>query len=184
MSTTGQKIPYAEALPVAQALRTALDLVCDRTLIAGSLRRQKTEVGDLELVIQPKLESILDMFGAVVGQQSLLDARLDTLGITTFTKNGERYKQFTWEGISVDLFVATPETWGCVATIRTGSADFTRWLVTKKRQGGACPEMYSFKEGRIWASGKTLDTSEERHVFDLLELDWIEPVARVGWVNR
>jgi DNA polymerase/3'-5' exonuclease PolX len=184
MSTTGQKIPYAAALEVAQALRTALDLACDRTLIAGSLRRQKTEVGDLELVIQPKAEPILDMFGAVVGQQNLLDERLAVLGITTFTKNGERYKQFTWEGISVDLFVATPETWGCVATIRTGSADFTRWLVTKKRQGGACPEMYSFKGGRIWAGSKALDTSEERHVFDLLELDWIEPAARIGWVSR
>lgn len=184
MSTTGQKIPYAEALPVAQALRTLLDPACDRTLIAGSLRRQKSEVGDLELVIQPKVEPILDMFGEVCGHQSLLDERLRTLGITEFSKNGERYKQFSWERMPVDLFVATPETWGCVATIRTGSADFTRWLVTKKRQGGACPEMYQFRDGRIWFGAHAQDTGEEKQVFELLEIAWVEPVARVGWVER
>lgn len=184
MSTTGQKIPYRDALATAQALETSLAFVCERTLIAGSLRRQKPEVGDLELVVQPKIEPILDMFGQVCGQQSLLDECLRTLGITAFTKNGERYKQFEWEGMPVDLFVATPETWGCVATIRTGSADFTRWLVTKKRQGGACPEMYQFKEGRIWFGAQAQDTHDERQVFDLLEIAWVEPIARVGWVSR
>lgn len=174
----GDKIPYRAALETAQALETSLTFVCERTLIAGSLRRRKSEVGDLELVVLPKLEPIIDMFGEVIGQRSLLDEALATIAPTR-TKDGERYKQFTWEGMPVDLFIATRETWGCVATIRTGSADFTHWLVTNRRQGGGCPSHLKFHEGRLVDGAKALDTSEEQLLFQALEQDWIEPVERI-----
>jgi len=94
-------------------------------------------------------------------------------------KNGERYKQFLWHGVSVDLFIATPDTWGCVATIRTGSADFTRWLVTSRRYGGACPSHLKFGEGRIAEGVHLLETREEADVFNALGIPWVEPVDRV-----
>ena len=174
----GDKIPYRAALEVAQALETALSFTCERTLIAGSLRRRKSEVGDLELVVMPRLETVTDMFGDIVGQRSMLDEALNDMGMPR-TKDGERYKQFVWEGFPVDLFIATRETWGCVATIRTGSALFTHWLVTNRRQGGGCPSHLRFSEGRLTDGVKALDTSEERLLFEALDQDWIEPVDRV-----
>ena len=173
----GDKIPYRAALDVAQALETALALTCERTLIAGSLRRHKAEVGDLELVVMPKLEVVTDMFGEAVGQRSLLDDALADIAPMR-TKDGSRYKQFVWEGFPVDLFIATREAWGCIATIRTGSADFTHWLVSSRRQGGGCPSHLRFSEGRLMDGATALDTSEERLLFAALEQDWIEPVDR------
>jgi DNA polymerase/3'-5' exonuclease PolX len=174
----GDKIPYRDALEVAQALELSLSFVCERTLIAGSLRRRKSEVGDLELVVLPRFGAITDMFGEVVGQRSLLDDALTDIAPTR-TKDGERYKQFVWEGMPVDLFIASRETWGCIATIRTGSADFTHWLVTPRNKGGGCYSHLKFHEGRLMDGATALDTSEERLVFAALEQDWIEPVDRI-----
>lgn len=179
------KIPYAEAIAAAEILKGKLAPGCERTLIAGSLRRGKPEVGDIELVVMPKVEASLDLFGAAVGVHSLLDDVLAELKTEGYTKNGERYKQFIWHGYSVDLFIATLDTWGCVATIRTGSADFTHWLVSPRRQGGGCPSHLKFSEGRIVENGKRLDTPEEADVFAALNQPWVEPAERIAgrWVR-
>lgn len=66
-------------------------------------------------------------------------------------------------GVGVDLFIASRETWGCVATIRTGSADFTHWLVTPRRQGG-----------------RAFETREELDVFAALDVAWVEPAERAA----
>lgn len=174
----GDKIPYQAALEQAQALEISLSFVCERTLIAGSLRRQKSEVGDLELVVLPKIEAITDMFGEICGWRSLLDDALADIAPNRM-KNGERYKQFVWEGMPVDLFIATRETWGCIATIRTGSADFTHWLVTPRTKGGGCPSHLKFSDGRLMDGALALDTSDERQLFEALDQPWIEPVERI-----
>ena len=179
MSTTGKKIPYADALAVAQALEVRLCSACTRTLIAGSLRRRRDEVGDLELVVQPITAPILDMFGEPAGERSLLDDALADL-VPVREKDGQRYKSFVWEGFPVDLFIATRETWGCIATIRTGSADFTKWLVTNRRQGGGCPAHLRFNEGRIWLVDQAMETETEEDLFNVLEQPWVTPEERIA----
>lgn len=179
MSTTVKR-PYADALATAQQLLAALEPGCTRSIIAGSLRRRKPEIGDIEIVALARLIPTIDMFGeAMPGKErNALDEALAALA-PHYTKNGPKYKQFSFEGMTVDLFLATPKTWGAVATIRTGSADFSHWLVTERRRGGACPGGMSFREGRIWFAGAALDTPEERDVFAAVEQPWIEPVERV-----
>jgi DNA polymerase/3'-5' exonuclease PolX len=185
--STGAKVPYATAMAAAQSLLTVLDPFCARLLIAGSLRRGLRAVGDVELVVIPAFEPILDLFGEPSGlfRTMLVDGLAD-VGITTFRKNGPKFKQFTWQDLPVDLFIASVETWGCVATIRTGSADFAHWLVTSTSQGGACPVLYRFQDGRMEQGATPLQTPEERDVFALLRLDWVEPSDRVAgrWRTR
>lgn len=181
MSTTATKMPYADALALAEHLAAQLRPGCERILIAGSIRRQKREIGDIEIVAQPLLTPMLDLFCEPVAGlgQSGLDAQLAQLGTGGYIKNGPRYKQFIFGGASVDLFIATHDTWGCIATIRTGSADFTHWLVTNRRQGGGCPSHLKFHDGRLMDGTTALDTSEERLLFECLEQPWIEPVDRI-----
>jgi DNA polymerase/3'-5' exonuclease PolX len=181
MSKSETKMSYADALAIAEHLVNRLKPGCERIIIAGSLRRQKREIGDIEVVAQPKLTPALDLFGEPVAgmEHSGLDERLASLGTEGYTKNGPKYKQFIFGGASVDLFIASQETWGCVATIRTGSADFTHWLVTPRNKGGGCFSHLKFQEGRLMDGGKALDTSEERLLFVALEQDWIEPVDRI-----
>lgn len=178
--STAIKTPFSEAYAVAIDLMNRLDRACDRLLIAGSIRRQKPEIGDIELVVLPRMEPVTDLFGENVPglARSALDDALAQLGELHYTRNGERYKQFEYEGRSIDLFIATPETWGCVATIRTGSADFSKWLVTARKYGGACPSHLHFKDGRIWNGASALETPGEHDVFAALGIEWIEPAER------
>jgi DNA polymerase/3'-5' exonuclease PolX len=178
--STGVKTPYDIALAKAQALAAALEPYCERILIAGSLRRQKPEVGDLELVIIRRVEDETDMFDLPTGRLiDTLTPGLEAIGISRFTKNGSKLKQFTWQDMTAELYIATRDTWGCLATIRTGSSDFSQWLVTDKRHGGACPGMYAFKEGRLCVDSVPVPTPQEEDVFRLLELEWIDPVERL-----
>lgn len=181
MSKHTNKLPYVDALSLAQLLERRLAPACERILIAGSIRRRTSEVGDIELVAQPKMEAELDMFGFPASERSLLDDALTELRTEGYTKNGERYKQFIYEGVTVDLFIATRETWGAVATIRTGSADFTHWLVTSRRHGGGCPAGLKVSGARVVYEhgGEPLDTSTEELFFAALEQPWVEPVDRV-----
>lgn len=167
------KLPLSDAEAMASAFVSLVAPACTRTLIAGSVRRRKAEIGDIEIVAVPRTEAELDMFGFPTGAQvSALDALLDDLALPR-TKNGPKYKQLTYAGTQIDLFLATPETWGCVATIRTGSADFSRWLVTELKYGGAKPHHLTFEDGRLLANGQALATPEERDVFAALDLPWV-----------
>lgn len=181
MSKTATKMPYDYAIGLAEHLVLKLRPGCERILIAGSLRRHKAEIGDIEIVAMPKLETTLDLFGMPIAglERSGLDDCLAQLSTEGYTKNGPKYKQFIYEGVSVDLFIASAQTWGCVATIRTGSADFTHWLVTPRRSGGGCPSHIKFSEGRLLSGGAHHPTPEEVDVFAALETPWIEPTDRI-----
>ena len=48
--------PLRQAAALARSLVTFLEPYCDRIEVAGSVRRQKADVGDIELVLVPKLE--------------------------------------------------------------------------------------------------------------------------------
>lgn len=174
-------MPFDYAKGIAEHLVSKLSPGCERILIAGSLRRERPFVGDIEIVAMPMLAPAFDMFGdAMPGQEvSGLDDQLALLSTEGYTKNGAKYKQFGYKGASVDLFIASAETWACVATIRTGSADFTHWLVTSRRHGGGCPSHLRFQDGRLWLNTTPVPTPEEINLFDMLEQPWIEPVDRI-----
>lgn len=177
----GERIPYEEAKKVADELVNKLSRVCQRIEIAGSLRRKKATVGDIEIVIIPP--AAINLFGDPEDDEEdyalyLIDCVLTEAGCK-FVKNGKRYKQVVYDGrYTVDLFITTPEKWGCIFTIRTGSADFTKRLVTKKRYGGLCPDNLQFRDGRIVEDDILLDTPEEIDVFKALGMDYVEPEMR------
>lgn len=179
------KLPLSDAEAIASAFVSAIAPGCARTLVAGSVRRRKAEIGDIEIVATPTMHPVRDLFGDVAGAESALDDLLVALALPR-TKDGPRYKQLTYAGTQIDLFLATPETWGCVATIRTGSADFSRWLVTELKYGGAKPHHLKFEDGRLLANGQALATPEERDVFAALELPWVEVEDRTEgrWRGR
>ncbi len=182
--STATKRPWREAMQIAQNLLLEIESSCERIMIAGSLRRMKTDVGDIEIVAIPKrTPGDTDMFGAVIPNtgRNLLNERLNELGIvvTKGVKEGAKFKQFTYQDTPVDLFLPTFDTWGVVSTLRTGSAEFSRWLVTQRRpHGGGCPSHLNVKEGRVWFGAQVLETTDERDLFQLLEIDWIDPIER------
>lgn len=70
--------------------------------------------------------------------------------------------------------------------IRTGPADFSQWMVTKKSLGGALPDHYFVKDGAVWdgRDGSKFNLPEEKDFFRLCEMKWIEPGQRVARWKR
>lgn len=176
-----QPMTYQAALIRAQALVAYLTPRCERIEIAGSIRRKKEMVGDIEIVAIPRLDPITNLFGEVSGHHSQLNDAALFAELGRVLRSGLHYVQVEMaDGVCLDLFITTPEQWGVIYTIRTGSADFSHWLVTPRQQGGACPGFAKVRDGRIWVGSTALDTPEERDVFKALELPWISPEARTA----
>jgi DNA polymerase (family 10) len=190
------RVPLAQAEAVAEAALALLAPACERVEVAGSIRRRKADVGDVELVAVPKLEPVTDLFGAVTGQRDLLHERCAALlaegvfahrlgvdGKRSFGPKSKRLR-FTHDGapFPLDLFVVTPPAqWGAVFTIRTGPGDFSKRLVTSRLQYpgyGLMPAGMREHEGSLWDGGRPVPTPEEGDFFAALGLAWLPPELR------
>lgn len=167
------KIPLDEAEKIARKYVDLLAPYCRRIEIAGSIRRRKVEVGDIEIVAEPL--PITDLFGSANGY---CDPSLPLPAI----KNGQRYKQYVLpEGLTLDLFIVLPPAqWGVILALRTGSAEFSRKLVTGKRYGGFLPSDCVVKDGAVRhiKTGEIVPTPEEADFLSLCGLGWIIPEER------
>ncbi|QNN23539.1 hypothetical protein HED60_15060 [Planctomycetales bacterium ZRK34] len=163
MSTTKTRIPLAAADRLAAKLIDELGPSCAVIEIAGSIRRRRPDVGDVELVAIPKLVSDGLFDGPGSPQRSLLQDRCDQLvaaGRMHRMQGGERNQRFMiGQGdrrAQLDLWICTPETWGVLFAIRTGSADFARSLVTPVSHGGRLQDGLVVKHGRVWRSDQVM----------------------------
>lgn len=180
MATATQKIPLARAQKLSDAVRRELEPACVRIEVAGSIRRRRPEVGDIEIVAIPKRSpSLFDDAGGYSYLEELLDILVGTDRLVRL-KSGDKYKQFHLPKADccLDLFLCSADTWGVIFTIRTGPADFSRRLVTQRCKGGLLPSDLCVRDGRIWRGQAALETPEERRVFDVAEIKWLEPWER------
>lgn len=193
------------AVKVAEAFASHIGPTCERIEIAGSIRRGKEDVKDIEILAVPDQTPVARApleFGKPIPKQyrTALDKLLDEMfaeGAIQRQKDGERYKKIflKYAGINVDLFlVLPPAMWGVQMVIRTGPADFSHWCVTRKRNGGALPNGYRVQDGAVWKGEHetfaTLEDQEcigfekELEFFEFLGLDWLEPGERVARWTR
>lgn len=185
---------HIDALLIAGGLVERLRPACTRIEIAGSIRRGKADVKDIEIVAIPDLTPMLRArpeFGKPIPKvhKTKLDAILDEMvaeRMICFEKNGEKYKKFDFENrINCDLFLVTPPAeWGVQMVIRTGPADFSHWVVTRQRSGGALPNEYRVQDGAVWEGDTSNPTQnligfgEEIDFLKFLGLGWVEPGER------
>ncbi len=180
----------SDVLPIAEAMVEALRPACVQIEIAGSVRRGKPEVGDLEIVAQPVLARATDMFGNHTGAAlpiALANAIAHMVHNKTMrmgNKWGPRCKKI-WlpvpgqPDIQLDLFVVLPPAqFGPQLVIRTGPAEFSKRFVTLRAFGGLMPNHLRERDGCIWNGDAPLDTPTEASVFEALGLAWVEPGDR------
>ncbi len=194
---------HSKALMIAEWLVDELRPFCERIEIAGSLRRGKAEVHDMEIVAMPTLKAPVPVFGSKEIDKTWLDRGLremcdPLLGSSLRRiKGGDKFKQFEFtrwvefgleepiKPFKLDLFLVTPPAqWGVQLVIRTGPAEFSQWVVTQRAKGGALPDGYCVKDGAVWAVD--LDETpigicslfEEMDFLDFLGLGWVEPRDR------
>lgn len=199
--------PLFEAQRIAEALCGELAPACIRLEIAGSIRRQRERVSDIELVAIPAYREEMPE-GAQVSLfapppepilVNCLWERITAMGRelvqpikpgTTEWAPDLRWPEKRLAGsrffrlwlprtqIQVDLFMADPRTWGAIYTIRTGSADFARALVTRWTQlslGGHCDAgLLTRRDGSVY------ETPEEEDFFGACQIRYVEPRRRFG----
>lgn len=171
------KISYDRALEIAGSVVAILQPYCDRIAIAGSVRRQRPEVGDIEIVATPR-EFLPDLLGAPTENHSLDVFPWESIG--ELKTNGHKQKKVILsDGIQLDLFIVTPPAqWGVIYLLRTGNDKFSHRFVTAKSFGGFMPGCYRMKDGAIWHGTKVLETPEEADLFKLWGMRYVPPVER------
>lgn len=179
------KIELSEARIIANKVRDHIAPAMDRIEIAGSIRREKPVVGDIELVaLVADREKLLKLISDV-GQT----IKPSVPGVIPWTpKPDSRYIRVRLaEGMNLDLFIATQENWGGLFLMRTGSASgsdgnafngfvpgcFARWK--KLSGGGRMTEVMP-----TMPDGTQLPVYEEQDFFDLLEMDFVPPAERTA----
>lgn len=179
--STSQKKPYSVVFPIASHIVETLRPYCDRIELAGSLRRKRPYIGDIEIVALPKQE--FDLFLNPIPGSSPLDKFLQEKRVK-LAKDGKLYKQFAYGSYTVDLFLpATLAHWGSIFTIRTGSHEFNLWLMNVAAPNAGV----KFDKGLIYSRTDfyPLNTPEETDVFGVLNLPFIPVDKRDDheWLN-
>jgi DNA polymerase/3'-5' exonuclease PolX len=164
---------HAEALRLGEGAMAALTPFCERLGIAGSIRRQKPEVKDIERVCMPRLVP-----AGLFGDTPEVNPDFCAI-IQQWTKvKGEPTGRYTQRvlpgGMTLDMFMADADNWGLQLAIRTGSAAFSHHVLARTwvAQG------YTSVEGCLRQLGKIIPIREEPDLFALLGLPWMEPSAR------
>lgn len=155
-----------EALPIAERVKALLAPHCDRIEIAGSIRRKRAEVKDIEIVAIPKPYQtglFADGIAPIVNQWKAVKGELPC-----------RYTQrILPEGIKLDLFFARPENWGLILAIRTGSADYSRMLAATWKSKG-----YHSEDGILHSGKNLVPVREEIFLFQRLGINMPLPEMR------
>lgn len=158
---------YFEALKIANNIKSELQPFCERIEIAGSIRRCKPDVKDIEIVAIPKP----------------YDVGLFESGIATVINKWQKVKgelpcKYTQrilpEGIKVDIFFATAENWGLIYAIRTGSAEYSHKVLA----AGWVKNGYVSKEGHLYLYGQKTPIYEEEDLFKRISVPFADPELR------
>lgn len=168
-----------KAKKIAEQLKEKLSLHCEKCEIAGSIRRGKENVKDIEIVCIPKM--------ARPGKRSngwcmeVYQLGKIMKGTKTKSLNNAKYIQINLpQGIKLDLFVAEPGNWGMQFMIRTGCAEFSKsMLVQFNKMNFKCENAYPIDQ----SNGDKLEFETEEEVFEFLGIEYIEPRDRVVFLQ-
>jgi DNA polymerase (family 10) len=177
VTETNTRFPAMIALGVARRIVEELKSVSLRIEIAGSLRRGKPAVHDVDIVLLPQRPSDQLVLGGEMPLDQIL-RRLVARGSLTEVRGKEKIKCFmaVKTGIPVDLYIASPETWTTLLLIRTGSKEHNIKLAQRARQ--LAMKLRASGDGIEDASGQLLRVSTEEELFSLLQVPYIPPEDR------
>ncbi len=161
---------YTDAKRIADKYVELLRPFVKRIEIGGSVRRECGECNDIEIVAIRDASKIYQ-FADIVNQWPRIRGRVD----------GKYTARVLPEGIQLDLFFATPDNWGNLFFIRTGSADYVKRIACEwvrqgyQSKGGMLHPVVDHYEGTL---GDPIPLREEKDVFEFLKIPWVEPRNR------
>jgi DNA polymerase/3'-5' exonuclease PolX len=155
--------------------------------VAGSLRRKKAVVGDVEILYVPRLEERqADLLSTEM--VSLADEEIERMladgtlakrpSVTGVTAWGLKNKlALHRSGMPVDLFRTTEISWWNYLVCRTGPSDSNTRIATEARRRGYQWNPYNAGFTRL-SDGATIAVESEAHVFAFVGLPYRAPEDR------
>ncbi len=164
LKKSGGRFLLGEVLPIVREIISVLEKLKEvkRIDVAGSLRRRKETIGDVDLlVIAKNAEKVMDVF-------------VNLPGVTKVWGKGKTRSSIRLQqGIDVDLRVVPQKCYGSALQYFTGSKEHniaTRKIAIDK---GLKLNEYGLFEGKKMVAGKT-----EEEIYKTLGMDWIPPELR------
>ncbi|QMW06334.1 hypothetical protein H3H32_16310 [Spirosoma foliorum] len=192
------KMDLSKAQRIAEDLVVLLEDLCDKIHIAGSIRRLKPQVKDIEIVCQPKLfqETDFSLFGGKSQPAQIIPAfrrMVGMLGTPIKGKPDGRHMQIDLpSGIKLDLFMPVGTDYYRQFAIRTGSAEYSaKHIAGSWKKKGWCGthdglrlinDCEETKSGwKVVRPNPTLPPAwqSEKEFFDWLGEKWIAPKNRI-----
>jgi DNA polymerase/3'-5' exonuclease PolX len=185
-----QKWPRAQALSLATKIKALLVPVCEVVEIAGSLRREKPFVGDIELVFVPKIVSEPDglfdkkpvnLAHRLIDywlESGIVEKRLAVTGKISSWSNLNRHAVHKGSGIPVDFF-CEPDILDFPRSlvVRTGSREFNVELMATAPKVGIEPHAYGVALKKL-SDGERVIATDERNFIELCGMKYREPKDR------
>ena len=175
---------------IAKELVKNLAPHCERIEIAGSIRRRRPEVKDIDLVVIPKMTSKAALFETVSEVADTDFAEAMRWILCPLVAEGPRLMRGRTggaENISVDVYIATEETWATLLLIRTGSAEHNIWMCMRARACGGklhadgsgleVPGQYDAVLQRT-VNSKVIRATSEEEIFKALGIPMPSPEGR------
>lgn len=172
MSKTAIRYRYFDAKLIAEFALEAIAPFTERGTIAGSIRRGRDQVGDIDLVVE-----LLD--GNPWAKAQLGSAVMAGLNYD-IVKDGDQIMHLEPRGLAhrpaIDVYIATPITWGITLLVRTGSAAHNFKLA--QLAGRRLPARKFALHGIEDSAGRVIASKTEHEIFDALGLPYVEPPQR------
>jgi len=155
------KISLERAHKVAAAVVKRLAPYCTKIEIAGSVRRRKEWVNDIDLVL-------------IRSDPWNLHHEIMRLG--SVRMSGNKIMRVMVGAIQIDIYFATPETWATLLLIRTGSAENNIRLCTLATKKGW--HLAASGDGLFDEKGQRIAGDSEESIFRALGLPYQRPQER------
>ena len=153
------ELPLETADSLAFQVKTAVEAHCDLIEIAGSIRRQKPKVHDIDFVVVAKNDLEWQRINQELKRMKAKPSCSGSSVIKAFLPCQTGLFQ-------IDFYRAKPSTFGVLLLIRTGSADHNMWLAGYSISKGM---RLKYSEGLL-KDGTVIAGAEEKAVFEALGL--------------
>ncbi|MBA7565683.1 hypothetical protein ES708_07368 [subsurface metagenome] len=150
-----------KAKVLADTVVKALEPYCKRIVVAGSIRRQKPTVRDIDLVLIPR-------------DRQSLDSALLLMG--SYKMSGMKIARVEMDSIPLDIYFATPETFATLLLIRTGSVESNIRLATRAKRRRW--RLAASGAGLFNEKGERIAGDTEESIYEALGLPYQEPWER------
>lgn len=165
----GQRLALPAAMELAEELLRALEAskLCSKLSLAGSIRRRKETIGDIDILASSKSpEKLMDLFCDIPQVERVL------------AKGTTKASVHLHAGVDADLRVVEEKVFGAALHYFTGSKDHNVHLRRIGISKGLTISEYGVYEGTAKEKGKLLASRTEEDIYRSVGLPYIEPELR------